>query len=162
MTAIADPEPMLNGATRPRYLTGVDVRAAVRIAGIFNAILGVAFMLTGWLVIAVAAQRGLLDQINGVTSDLSTGHPMRVSAMRLCLVWALIVACWTIAMTVVAGLATLILNYVLQTLGGVELDLRANAPERVDVEATVRAALDSVKTKLQERVARPVLPSRRA
>jgi hypothetical protein len=151
MTAIADPERQLDGATRPRYLTSVDVRAAVRIAGIFNAILGVAFMLTGWLVIAVAAQRGFLDQINSVTSDLSTGHPMRFSAVRLCLVWAVIVAGWAIAMTVVAALATLIFNHVLQIFGGVELDLRANAPERVDVEATLRGVVESVRSKLQAR-----------
>lgn len=154
MTAIADTELSFDGAMRPRYLARVNVRAAVRIAAIFNAILGVAFVLTGWLVIAVAAQRGFLEQINSVTSDLSTGHPMRFSAVRLCLVWAVIVACWTIAMTVVAGLATLILNHVLQVLGGVELDLRTDAPERVDVEATLRGVVESVRSRLQARASR--------
>ena len=149
MTPIADIASPPDEDARPRYLKRVNLRTAVRIAAVFNAILGVALVLTGWMVIAVAAQRGLLDQVNRVTSDLSSGHPLHVHAVRLGIIWALVVACWTVAMTVVAGLATVIFNYVLQLFGGIELDLRTTEPERVDVEATVRGVVDSVKARLQ-------------
>jgi hypothetical protein len=149
-------DPMPDAAARPRYLRRVDVRAAVLVAAVFNTILAVAFAFAGWLVIAVAAQRGLLDQVNSVTSDLSSGHPAQVSAVRLCLVWTLIVALWAVTMTIVVGVATLIFNYVLQLLGGVELDLRASAPERVDVEGIVRGLARAARTKVQSWVPRPV------
>lgn len=149
-------------ATRPRYLRRVDVRAAVVVAAVFNAILGVAFLFTGWLVIAIAAQRGFFDQVNSVTSDLSTGHPMQISAVRLCLIWTVVVTLWSITMTVVAGLATLIFNHVLQLLGGVELDLRASPPERVDTEAIARRWAQSIRTKVHALIPRPVLEEGRA
>lgn len=161
MTSVDD-FAQIDAVTRPRYLRRVDVRAAVVVAAVFNAILGVAFTLTGWLVIAIAAQRGFFDQVNSVTSDLSTGHPMQVSAVRLCVIWMVIVALWAITMTVVVGLATLIFNYVLQLLGGVELDLRASPPERLDVEAMARGWARSVRTKVQALIPRPVLDDGRA
>lgn len=150
------------GETRSRYLRRVDVRSVLRIAAIFNSILGVALTFTGWLVIVIAAQHGLFDQINDVTSDLSTGHPMRVGALRLCIVWFFIVACWTVAMTVVAGLATMIFNQVLHLFGGIELDLRASAPPKVDVEAAARRSVRSVKQRLQPRLPQTTLRSDRA
>ena len=133
--------------TRPRYLNRIDVRAAVVIAALFNAIVGVAFTFTGWLIILVAAQRGLLDQINEVTSDLGTGHPAHLSAFRLCLVWTLIVACWAVAVTVVAGLAAFILNRVLEAMGGIELDLRDEPPPKTDVEGIVRGFGASIRSR---------------
>jgi hypothetical protein len=120
------------GAANPRYLQRVDLRTALIVAGVFNAILGAAFAFAGWLVIGIAAQRGFLEQINGAAADLSSGTPLHLSALRLCVVWYLVVAGWTVAMTIVAGLATVIFNTVLRLHGGVELlltDERTATPD---------------------------------
>lgn len=137
------------GDIRPRYLRRVDLRATVTIAALFNAILGVALTLAGWIVIGIAAQRGVFDQVNSVTSDLGNGHPMQVGALRLCIVWALIVAAWSLAMTVVVGLATFVFNHVLQVLGGIELDLRDTPPPKADVESMVRRTAMALRDRLQ-------------
>jgi len=125
-------EPDATDEATPRYLQRIDLRTALLVAGVFNAILGAAFAIVGFLVIGIAAQRGFLDQINSAAADLSTGKPMHLGAFRLCVVWFVIVVGWTVAMTVLAGLAAVIFNTVLRTFGGVELSLthtRGDAPD---------------------------------
>ena len=133
----------------PRYLRRVDMRSTLVIAAVFNAIVGVALTLTGWFLIALAAQRGLLDQINEVTSDLSTGQSGHVSALRLCLVWTAVVACWVVAVTVVAALATFVFNHILEVLGGIELDLRDEPAPPSDVQGMVRRSTASLRSRLR-------------
>lgn len=162
MTPIDADGPRTPTEVRSRYLKRIDVRAAVLVAAVFNAILGVAFTLAGWVVVAVAAQRGFLDQVNSVTSDLSSSHHAGVSAVRLCVIWALIVMLWAITMTVVVALATSIFNAVLQLLGGIELDLRATRPERLDAEAVVRGFAQSALTRVRALTPHPVVGEARA
>src|SRR5258706_2006095 len=140
-TTIEPTERSPDETARPLHLQRVDVRAAMIVGGVFSAILGFAFLLAGWFVVAVAAQRGLLDQINSVSRDLSSGRPTHVGALRLCLVWAAIVVGWTVAVTAVIGLAAMIFNAVLRLVGGIELDLSPTAPARPDVLATTRRRL---------------------
>ena len=126
-------EPQADQAS-PRYLQRIDLRTALIVAGVFNAILGAAFALVGFIVIGVAAQRGFLEQINSAAADLSTGRPLHLSAFRLCLVWFVIVVGWTVAMTILAGLAAVIFNTVLRTFGGVELSLTETRGAAPDVQ----------------------------
>ena len=152
MTAAANAPASTLDATesaRPRYLRRVDVRSAVLIAAFFNAVLGVAFTLTGWVLILLAAQRGFLDQVNEVTTDLGTGHGSHLSAIRLAILWMVIVGFWVVALTVVVGLAAFVLNHVLEMLGGVELDLRHEPGPKTDVEVVLRRSVASALTRLR-------------
>ena len=121
-------------------LQRVNPTIAIAAAGVFNALIGAGFLLAGYVVIIVASSRGVLDQLNEVTSDLGSGS--RYSTVGLCLLWTVIVIAWTIVMTIVAGIATLIFNRVLQVLGGIDLELGAPArrptPTRREVVARVR------------------------
>jgi multisubunit Na+/H+ antiporter MnhC subunit len=148
----------------PLHLRHIDVRAAVIVGGVFSAILGIAFLLAGWFIVAVAAQRGVLDQINSVSTDLSAGSPSHVGALQLALVWTAIVIGWTVAMTAVFGLGAIIFNAVLRLVGGIELDFsptaaparptrpaRAASPERL---ARTRHRVATTAARVQERTAK--------
>ena len=121
-------------------LQRVNPTIAIVAAGVFNALIGAGFLLAGYVVIIVASSRGVLDQLNEVTSDLGSGS--HYSTVGLCLLWTAIVIGWTVVLTVVAGIATLIFNRVLQALGGIDLELGASArrpaPSRQQVVARVR------------------------
>ncbi len=106
-------------------LQRVNPTIAIVAAAVFNALLGAGFLLAGWVVIIVASSRGVLDQLNEVTSDLGSGS--HYSTVGLCLLWTAIVIGWTIVFTVVAAIATLIFNRVLAALGGIDLELGAPA-----------------------------------
>lgn len=155
----------------PRFLQRIDLRTALIVAGVCNAILGTAFAVAGWIVISIAAQRGFLEQINSAAADLSSDKPLHLSAFRLCLVWFLIVVGWSVAMTIVAGLVTIIFNTVLHTCGGVELSLtdeRGKTPEVreqasragrwvTDATTTAARAAGRAGRKMRERLPEPVL-----
>lgn len=145
-----------------RYLRRVDVRAALVIAAVFNAIVGVVFALAGLIVLAVAVQRGVLDQVNTVTSDLGAAHPVHVNALKLALVWLMIVAGWTVVATALVGFAVVIFNGVLRLLGGVELDLLTRPGDRPDVGAHVRRVLAAVRDRLEALAPEPVPSQLRA
>lgn len=132
-----------------RYIRQVNVRAVVTIAAVFNAIVGVAILLAGYLVIIVAVQHGVLDQVNSVTSDLSTGRGGHLSTARICLVWTLIVAVWTVVMTALSALATLIFNNLLQLMGGLALDMTSTPPPKADVRAASRRVATTVAANLR-------------
>lgn len=134
-------EAQQDDAVRPLHLQRIDVRAAVIVGGVFCSILGFAFLLAGWFVIAVAAQRGVLEQINSLTSELGSGGSTQVGALRLGLVWTAIVIGWTVAMTAVVGFGATILNAVLRLTGGIELDLSPTKPARAEVLTTAGARL---------------------
>lgn len=102
-------------------LQRINPRFAVTAAGVLNALLGTGFLLGGYIVIALAAQRGLLDQLNGVTTDLGSGT--RYTVARLCVLWTLVVVAWVVAMTLIAAVATLVVNRILEHLGGIDLEL---------------------------------------
>jgi hypothetical protein len=140
-------------ATReePLYLRQINPRSAVIVAAAFNAILGVALALVGYLVILVASSHGVLDQVNSVTSDLGTGSVQRFSVGRLCLLWTGIVAAWIVVATVVAGLVTLIFNNLLRLLGGLELDVSRKPGREVDLAGSARRVVSTVASRIQER-----------
>jgi hypothetical protein len=141
-------------ASRPLHLRRIDVRAALIVGGVFSAVLGLVFLVTGWFVVAVAAQRGVLDQINSVSNDLSSGRPTHLGVRQLCLVWMAIVVGWTVAMTAVIGLAATIFNAVLRLVGGIELDLSPTAPARPEVFTEARHKLGSVAARVQAQSAK--------
>jgi hypothetical protein len=135
----------------PLYLRQINPRSALIVAAAFNAILGLALALVGYLVIFVASWHGVLDQVNNVTSDLGSGSVQRFSIGRLCLLWTAIVAAWIVVATVLAGLVTLIFNNLLRLLGGLELDVSRTPERQVDLVASTRRVVASVASRLQER-----------
>ena len=154
MATIDHGEGSLVEPSRPLHLRRIDVRAAVIVGGVFSAILGVVFLLAGWFIVAVAAQRGVLDQINSLGDDLSSGRPTHLGAVQLCLVWTLIVIGWTLAMTVLVGLAAVIFNAVLRLVGGMELDLSPTAPPRPEAVTSARKRVAAVGARVQARTAK--------
>jgi hypothetical protein len=120
---MTQPAPSVTATDEALYVKRLSPRTVIIVAAVFNAILGFALLLAGLIVISAAANRGLIDRVNSVTADLGHGGDQHISAGQLCLVWAAIVTAWALVMTLLAGLATVILNCVLQLLGGIQLDV---------------------------------------
>lgn len=141
---------------QPLYLRRINPRTALVVAAAFNAILGVAMALAGYLVIFVASRHGVLDQVNTVTSDLGTSGSQRFSVGRLCLLWTGIVAGWIVVATVLVALVTAIFNNLLHLLGGLELDVTRTPGEKPDLVTPARRLAASGAATLRERVAEPI------
>src|SRR5436190_23862898 len=88
-----------------RRLRRINVRSVMVVAAVFNAVIAMALFVAGWIVIGIAASRGVFDGVNPPDSLHATSGG-GLSADHLTWVWAAITVGWAVMMTAVAGLAT--------------------------------------------------------